>query len=244
MADLVIGIECASASLNYYQLDSYTHVNEARNLAYPVHQIMDIGLSARSVYCLGFNGLQFVISLIMAFRLGRNLASKADKGILVWLVYDAFVHFTIEAVFVIYSVGTTIDKTSGAVEDILLAVWREYGLADSRWIHADPTIVSLEILTVFLCGAMCIILIEAIINNRPYRHFIQITLCVCELYGGWMTFCPEWLTGSPSLNTSKFIYLWCYLVFFNMLWVVLPVYMLYQSWMAVREAGAIKAKEN
>lgn len=28
----------------------------------------------------------------------------------------------------------------------------------------------------------------------------------------WMTFCPEWLTGSPNLNTSNFLYLWVYLV--------------------------------
>lgn len=28
----------------------------------------------------------------------------------------------------------------------------------------------------------------------------------------WMTFCPEWLTGSPSLDTSNALYLWVYLV--------------------------------
>lgn len=27
-----------------------------------------------------------------------------------------------------------------------------------------------------------------------------------------MTFCPEWLTGSPNLNTTNFLYLWVYLV--------------------------------
>ncbi len=27
-----------------------------------------------------------------------------------------------------------------------------------------------------------------------------------------MTFCPEWLTGSPSLDTSNALYLWVYLV--------------------------------
>ena len=27
-----------------------------------------------------------------------------------------------------------------------------------------------------------------------------------------MTFCPEWLTGSPNLNTSNGLYLWVYLV--------------------------------
>lgn len=61
---------------------------------------------------------------------------------------------------------------------------REYGKADYRWLVADPTIVSLELLTVVLDGTLCLILIYAILTHQPWRHFIQITLCVCELYGG------------------------------------------------------------
>ena len=30
--------------------------------------------------------------------------------------------------------------------------------------------------------------------------FLQIIICTAELYGGWMTFCPEWVEGSPNLN--------------------------------------------
>ena len=51
---------------------------------------------------------------------------------------------------------------------------------------------------------------------------------------GWMTFCPEWLTGSKNLTTDNFLYLWVYLVFFNGLWVVIPLYMLWQSWRDLR----------
>lgn len=31
-------------------------------------------------------------------------------------------------------------------------------------------------------------------------------------YDSWMTFCPEWLTGSPSLDMSNALFLWVYLV--------------------------------
>jgi hypothetical protein len=54
-------------------------------------------------------------------------------------------------------------------------------------------------------------------------------LSTAEIYGGWvssasgpnnfyeltfgkMTFCPEWLTGSPNLDTSNALFLWVYLV--------------------------------
>ena len=31
-------------------------------------------------------------------------------------------------------------------------------------------------------------------------------------YDSWMTFCPEWLTGSPNLDTSNALFFWVYLV--------------------------------
>jgi len=44
-----------------------------------------------------------------------------------------------------------------------------------------------------------------------------------------MTFCPEWLVGNINLDTSNFMYLWFYLVFFNTLWVFIPIYSIYVS---------------
>lgn len=88
---------------------------------------------------------------------------------------------------------------------ICMILGKEYAKADSRWGVADPTIVSMEILTVLFNGSLCILLIYAILSKSPYRykhnaydiskiillmlanicrHFIQIVLNVCELYGG------------------------------------------------------------
>ena len=49
---------------------------------------------------------------------------------------------------------------------------KEYGKADSRWLHSDPTIVSLEILTVFLTGPLALLLIHAISYNKHYRSVL------------------------------------------------------------------------
>lgn len=111
---------------------------------------------------------------------------------------------------------------------------KEYGKADKRWLYFDPTIVSLEILTVVLDGGLALLLIYAIVREKYYRHFVQIALCVCELYGGWMTFFPDWLLGSPNLNTSHWLYFWVYLVFFNGVWVLIPGLLLWQSWVELK----------
>ncbi|XP_065253603.1 emopamil-binding protein-like [Emys orbicularis] len=191
------------------------------------------------------------VQLGLAWALGRRLGGRcapADRWVLGWLCYDVLVHCTLnpsqcahstscthhtgqEGPFVYLSLIGTVAES----DNIFASLWKEYGRADARWLYSDPTIVSLEILTVVLDGLLALILIYAIIKDKYYRHFIQITLCVCELYGGWMTFCPDWLIGSPNLNTSNWLYLWVYLVFFNGIWVVLPGLLLWQSWLGLKQ---------
>jgi hypothetical protein len=55
-----------------------------------------------------------------------------------------------------------------------------------------------------------------------------------------MTFCPEWLTGNQNLDGSNFMFLWIYLVFFNMLWVFIPLYALYHSFADMKDAFQVR----
>ncbi|XP_046935321.1 emopamil-binding protein-like [Lynx rufus] len=171
-----------------------------------------------------------VAGCALGLRLGRGRAA-ADRGVLAWLCYDALVHFALEGPFVYLSfVGNIADS-----EGLIASLWKEYGKADARWLYFDPTIVSLEILTVVLDGSLALVLIYAIVKEKYYRHFLQITLCVCELYGGWMTFFPDWLMGSPNLNTDSWLYFGVYLVFFNSVWVLIPGLLLCQSWAELKK---------
>jgi len=54
-----------------------------------------------------------------------------------------------------------------------------------------------------------------------------------------MTFAPEWLSGNTNLNTSNFMFKWVYLVFFNMLWVFIPLYVLYEAYRNMTRAFAV-----
>ena len=76
------------------------------------------------------------------------------------------------------------------------------------WGVRDAGVISLELLTVCVLGPLCALLLCGIWRRRPWRHVLQVIVCVSELYGGWMTFCPEWVSGSPNLNTSDFLLFW------------------------------------
>lgn len=55
-----------------------------------------------------------------------------------------------------------------------------------------------------------------------------------------MTFAPEWLTGNQNLDSSNFMFLWVYLVFFNMLWVFLPLYALWVAFEDMKNAFMVR----
>ncbi|KAM5437144.1 hypothetical protein MferCBS31731_005560 [Microsporum ferrugineum] len=118
-------------------------------------------------------------------------------------------------------------------------MWQEYGKADARWLGADLCVVCLEILTVFIGGPLavyiCYLLTRASSTSTSAASragysgclwFSSIVLAVGELYGGFMTFGPEWFSGSVGLETSDPVYYWLYLVFFNVLWVIVPLWVL------------------
>lgn len=128
-------------------------------------------------------------------------------------------------------------------------LWQEYAKADRRWGGADLGIISLELLTVFLGGPaavyICYLLYRSCNEKLSAKSrgglkatlwLVAIALATAELYGGFMTFAPEWLSGSPSLVTDDPVYLWLYLFFFNTLWVWLPLWVLWEASKELRGA--------
>jgi hypothetical protein len=194
--------------------------------------------TATSAYSLAaVAGIAVFASTAARALLPKN-APWQDRATFIWLTFDALIHFTFEGSFLALSTfGRTVNASSGPFAQM----WREYAAADSRWGTADPTVVSLELLTVLGAGPMAAFIVYQIVQRDPARHYWIIVLSTAELYGGWMTFCPEWLTGSPSLNTSNPLFFWVYLLFMNIIWVIIPVWLMYDSYTHI--AGSLRAAQ-
>jgi hypothetical protein len=54
----------------------------------------------------------------------------------------------------------------------------------------------------------------------------------------------EWLSGSPNLDTSNFMFTWLYLFFFNTLWVWIPLWILYDAYGTITGAVDVKNKRD
>lgn len=139
--------------------------------------------------------------------------SFPDQVAFVWFVLDAFTHLTIEAayVYVTMAYGGAKFAPKGSFAAI---PWIEYGRADARWAAYDPTTLSIELITVVGAGAGALGMIYAMYTRAAWRHVLQLVLCTAELYGGWLTFAPEWLArpANPNLTNDPWM-VWIYLFF-------------------------------
>ena len=98
--------------------------------------------------------------------------------------------------------------------NVFATLWQEYAKADKRWGSSDLGLVSLELLTVFLGGPIAIYVSELLRKGGGSAQggptsakmwFWGSLLATGELYGGFMTFCPEWLSGNMNLDSDSFI---------------------------------------
>ena len=98
-----------------------------------------------------------------AASLGKSRSatlSYPDALSAAWFALDAFTHFVIEGSYLYVALGETAAKSSNP----FAAIWREYGRADKRWAGRDPTVISLELLTVFLGGPAAAAMVYAIMR--------------------------------------------------------------------------------
>ncbi|KAG8989695.1 hypothetical protein FRB94_004167 [Tulasnella sp. JGI-2019a] len=183
--------------------------------------------TATTFFSLGATVAILVVAVFASRIFLPRTAHATDKFTFIWLAFDALIHFILEGSFLYYSMfGRSVFTSQGPLAEL----WKEYAKADIRWGKSDETVVALEILTVLGAGPLCCYILYQLSKNDPARHFWLVVLSTAEIYGGWMTFAPEWLTGSPNLVTSNFMYLWVYLFFFNMLWVVIPIWIMIDSY--------------
>ncbi|KAG9255319.1 Emopamil-binding protein [Emericellopsis atlantica] len=183
----------------------------------------------------------------------------------IWHLADALCHFILEGSFLYHCffshapaldaaedwfptpfnfLGWGAERVYGAQaggDNPFAQLWMVYARADKRWAGVDLGVVSLELLTVFFDGPLALYICYCLARKDPKASIWMIVLATCELYGGFMTFCPEWLIGSLNLDTSNFMYMWVYLFFFNTLWVWIPLYIIY--WAVGDISGALRARQ-
>ncbi|CZT05605.1 related to C-8,7 sterol isomerase/emopamil-binding protein [Rhynchosporium graminicola] len=208
-------------------------------------------------------------SYLLSQRLLQPSTPNSLRILFVWHFFDFLIHTIFEGSFLYncFFTSAAFDPAAhhpASIENFLgrpdrlygarfgdnwgTKLWMVYAQADKRWAGADLTVVSLELLTVLGAGPLALYICWGIVRRNAMIGFWMTVLATGELYGGatnllafcFMTFAPEWLTGNQNLDASNFMFKWVYLVFFNMLWVFLPLYAMYYAYGDMNHAFLVR----
>ena len=97
---------------------------------------------------------------------------------IVWFVLDAFTHLSMELSYVLLTYLYNGASRAPAWLAPLSFIWREYGRADARWAAYDPTVLSLELLTVFIAGPLAAACAYGVLRRAPWRH-VAVVVSAC-----------------------------------------------------------------
>lgn len=138
-----------------------------------------------------------VLSVLSLSFLSAKLAlpassTRKDSLTFVWLAFDALIHLYVSRplpsfpsripltrppahssfegsfLFLSFPPPRTVNS---ALPGPFKSLWLEYAQADTRWGTADPTVVSLELLTVLGAGPLCCYILWQMVKGDRARHY-------------------------------------------------------------------------
>ena len=106
----------------------------------------------------------------------------------------------------------------------------------------------MERITAVIDGPLGFLAAYAFMSNSPWRYTVQLVLSLCQLYGDTLYFLTEIFEGFQHGEYLHPIYFWFYFFFMNMIWIVIPSFLVIDSWCHIakvqRENDKITSKNS
>ncbi|MDP3893956.1 emopamil-binding family protein [Nocardioides sp.] len=166
----------------------------------------------------------------------RTRWERLQATVLIWFGVTFTTHVTWELGWLLFR---------GAIQAAPDAVWAYPWWAyidggDARYAGNDPTLVSLEILSVLngLIGFTALWLWHRSARRNAVAIHLLMATAVVHLYSTFMYFSTEILDGYPNVDTTSFIDLYVKFLLLNGLWLVVPWLVLLWGHRSVRALPA------
>ncbi|KAF9549327.1 hypothetical protein EC957_004241 [Mortierella hygrophila] len=178
-------------------------------------------------HTLVYVSIGFLTILVLTILLGyprRNstLEPLSEKFAFFWFILCANLHLGFEGYYGIYHATLAGDNSPVA------QVWKEYAISDSRYLTSDSFVRVVEAITTLAWGPLSVLCAWSLYHNRPSRHIAQLMLALAHIYGCTLYYCTSIFEGSPHGDPHPY-YNYLYFWFFNSFWLLVPVYLLWES---------------
>jgi cholestenol Delta-isomerase len=112
------------------------------------------------------------------------------------------------------------------MQDLFAQLWKEYALSDSRYLTSDTFVLSAEAMSVVFLGSLAWLMVYLICVSSPYRHPVQIMICIGHLYSDMLYYATAMLDyyqhGIDYCRPESY-YFWVYYFGMNFVWIIVPL---------------------
>jgi hypothetical protein len=176
-----------------------------------------IGNIAALTACLGITGI-LLTPILCKENQRLRLGEKIPELVLVWTVVSTVAQFCWELPWLV--LHRALDGATAT--DRWAWPWWLYGVADRRWIEADPFIVAMES-SMVVTGVLAVLAFIALRQGQQrkvvmYEIIIGLTQFVLVL----MYYLVEILAGNPNINPDLYQIFIKY-IYMNSFWCILPL---------------------
>jgi cholestenol delta-isomerase len=144
----------------------------------------------------------------------------------VWFTLCALIHTILEGYFVVFCSTLPSDLS------FLGQAWKEYALADSRYVTGDSAVWVIEAITAFLWGpASAYIAYKTIFGAKTSSAdgqliWLKIVVSLGQLYGCVLYYATTGLGGYVDVRPEP-LFFWVYFVGCNAPWIIVPCLVLF-----------------
>ncbi|XP_068607659.1 3-beta-hydroxysteroid-Delta(8),Delta(7)-isomerase [Brachionichthys hirsutus] len=204
-----------------------------RDLLIPNYVANDRSMSEILAFLFCVSGVILLVTwLITGWRGAPGRLGTWRRLAVCWFAVCGFIHCAIEGWFTLYY-----DIIPGD-QSFLSQLWKEYSKGDSRYVIADNFTVCMEIITAWLWGPFSFLAVFAYLTNKPYRFALQLIISLGQLYGAVLYFFTEHRDGYAHSHFGHPVYFWFYFIFMNVLWILIPLMLIVDSWRQLSAAQA------
>ncbi|OJD35285.1 ebp domain-containing protein [Diplodia corticola] len=192
-----------------------------------------------SLFAAFSTGVSVILgTALLLSRRYRPSISPLDGSLVLWFVLSGSLHCFFEGYFILNH------SRMPAAQDFFGQLWKEYAKSDSRYLAADPLVLTLETITVLIWGPLSFLTSWCIVSESPYRLPLQALVSTGHLYSDTLYYVTSFLDMRRGVLHSRpeALYFWVYFVVMNALWIIVPAYILYQSITGCAQAVATAKK--
>ncbi|KAL9540532.1 hypothetical protein MBANPS3_009623 [Mucor bainieri] len=111
--------------------------------------------------------------------------------------------------------------TVAGQNDIFAQLWKEYAHGDSRYLANDELLLTLEIMTIFIWGPLCLTSAFYILRNSPKQYIFQLIASLCHLFSCSLYFIMDLPEAKHCVSSPVYFYI--YFLGFNSPWIVASI---------------------